>query len=164
MSTNANGYHESGNNSGNRTYTSLIDANGKTRCRTLRLRSSRTGSTSYRHTNTFSGTFGSAFWHNENTNPAGSGSNEDAWSTAINTSTAEESGKSRDDNRLGNNGQTKKAKRKAWFVVCRIFVRVQIGIRMCLKYRNKVATSKHQERTTSVTLQIFVPSCPSSLR
>lgn len=36
----------------------------------------------------------------------------------MNASAAEENVKSRDDKGSGNNGQTKKIKRKAWFVVC----------------------------------------------
>jgi len=86
MSTPPNTSHDSRKNSGNRTYTSLLDVNGS---------------------------FDVTFRKNQKTNRAGSGSDEDAWSTATNTSDLSESKASRDDSGSANNGQIKKAKRKA---------------------------------------------------
>jgi hypothetical protein len=61
-----------------------------------------------------SGSFGSAFWHDDNTNRAGSGSNEETWSTAANASTANEDEASQGESwSPGENIKAKRAKRKA---------------------------------------------------
>jgi len=65
------------------------------------------------------GSFGSTFWYHANTNRARSDSNDETWSMTANASTADEGEASQGNSWLpGENIKAKRAKRKAWFVVC----------------------------------------------
>jgi hypothetical protein len=119
MSTQANGSHELISTSyslrkdrDNGTYISLLESNGKSSfCRTvfglsctlflLRLILS-------------SGSFGSTFWYDSNTNRARYDSNEDTWSTAANASTVDGSDVGQGGNwSPGEDVKAKRSKRKA---------------------------------------------------
>jgi len=86
MSNNANGSLGSSQKSNHRTYTSLLNTNGKSKQEGASLECHLWLVT---QTDRLSGSFGPAFWHTESTNNAACSSNEEAWSVTANTSTVD---------------------------------------------------------------------------
>jgi hypothetical protein len=104
MSTQTNGSNElisasysSRKEGENKTYTSLLESNGRSVfCQTVSSKLSRT--VLLLILIPLSGSFGSTFWYDDNTNRARSDNNEETWSTAANASTVDESGVVQGDN------------------------------------------------------------------